>query len=88
MRHKGIDVIVQKHLDDDLKHIAQADCLSDFDKDDANFCLSEIADSGYILNADGKNHNSAFTNFYGAINITVDNPIDYGVSKIKKLYKQ
>lgn len=62
-RVKGVDIITSKHLSNDLKGIASADCLSDFDKDDANFCLPDIADSGYDAHSDGRDNNAAFVSF-------------------------
>lgn len=84
-RITGIDIVTDEHLKNELKHIITADCLDDFCKDDANFCLSEFADSGCDVHSDGENWNGAFVVFSGAINTTVIEPIDFGINKIKKI---
>jgi len=87
-RYTGTDLITEEHLNDELKHIAWTNTLSDFEKGDANSCLSYVADSGYDPHVNGRNNNAAFVNFCGAINVTICEPIDFGVNKIRKIYEK
>jgi len=84
-RIKGMDIITEKHLSNELEYIAQADCLEDFDKDDADFCLPDIADSGYDICSLGEDSQTAFINFSGAINVIAIEPIEFGIDKVKKI---
>jgi hypothetical protein len=82
---RGIDIIKDINIAD-LKLISLIESLDDFDKSWALNCLQEYGSSCYSLPDKKKEEEHLFSNFLTTLFDVVDEPLDFGVSKVKKIY--
>lgn len=83
-RIKGIDIIKEIHLKD-LKLLVMIDTLHDFDESWALTCLHDLGSNGSGLTDEKE---PLFKEFLGMLFDVTDEPTDFGINKIKKIYKK
>lgn len=83
-RIKGVDIVKDIHLEE-LKLIAMIETLDDFDESWAESCLHDLGSSAYSITGEKE---PFLKEFLGMLFDVADEPIDFGIDKVKKVYKK
>lgn len=80
---RGTDKITREHLNKDLKSVIVDEPIKELTLEDFQDIVNEVGSVGWTP----EGSSCAFFNFNGTIHNIVGEPIDFGINKIKKIYK-